>query len=59
MKTYFKIAAVALAATAAISSHADSSYPAAGKTVTIIVPFTAGGPPTRSHAIWPSPCAST
>ena len=44
MKTIFKIAAVALAATAAISSHADSSYPAAGKTVTIIVPFTAGGP---------------
>ena len=44
MKTYFKIAAVALAATAAISSHADSNYPVAGKTITIIVPFTAGGP---------------
>ena len=43
MKTIFKIAAVAVAATAAISSHADS-YPAAGKTITIIVPFTAGGP---------------
>ena len=44
MNSIFKIAAVALAATAAISSHADSSYPAAGKTITIIVPFTAGGP---------------
>ena len=43
MKTIFKIATIALAATAAISSHADS-YPAAGKTITIIVPFTAGGP---------------
>ncbi|CAM4134366.1 tripartite tricarboxylate transporter substrate-binding protein [Comamonas aquatilis] len=44
MKTIFKIATVALAATAAISSYADSTYPAAGKTITIIVPFTAGGP---------------
>lgn len=44
MKTYFKIATVALAAAAAMSSHADSSYPVAGKTITIIVPFTAGGP---------------
>lgn len=43
MKTIFKIAAVALAATAAISSHADT-YPVAGKSITIIVPFTAGGP---------------
>jgi tripartite-type tricarboxylate transporter receptor subunit TctC len=43
VKTIFKIATIALAATAAISSHADS-YPAAGKTITIIVPFTAGGP---------------
>ena len=44
MNSIFKIAAVALAATAAMSSHADSSYPAAGKSITIIVPFTAGGP---------------
>ncbi|MEG0052926.1 MAG: tripartite tricarboxylate transporter substrate-binding protein [Comamonas sp.] len=43
MKTYFKIATVALAAAAAMSSHADT-YPVAGKTITIIVPFTAGGP---------------
>ena len=44
MKTIFKIATVALAAAAAMSSHADSNYPVAGKTITIIVPFTAGGP---------------
>ena len=44
MKTFFKIATVALAAAAAMSSHADSNYPVAGKTITIIVPFTAGGP---------------
>ncbi len=44
MNTIFKIAAVALAATAAISSHAQDSYPANGKAITIIVPFTAGGP---------------
>ena len=43
MKTIFKIATIALAATSAISSHADT-YPVAGKTITIIVPFTAGGP---------------
>ena len=43
MQAIFKIAAVALAATAAVGSHAES-YPAPGKTITIIVPFTAGGP---------------
>ena len=37
------VLAMSLAATAAFSSHADG-YPAAGKTITIIVPFTAGGP---------------
>ena len=43
MKAVFKIATIALAATAAIGSHA-ADYPAKGKTITIIVPFTAGGP---------------
>ena len=44
MKTIFKIAAITVAATAAISSYAQDSYPANGKAITIIVPFTAGGP---------------
>lgn len=43
MNTIFKIAAVALAACAAVGSQA-ADYPAAGKTITVIVPFTAGGP---------------
>ena len=43
MKALFKIAAIALAAGAAIGAHAQD-YPAAGKTITLIVPFTAGGP---------------
>ncbi|MCW0038205.1 tripartite tricarboxylate transporter substrate-binding protein, partial [Acinetobacter baumannii] len=43
MKALFKIAAIALAAGAAIGVHAQD-YPAAGKTITLIVPFTAGGP---------------
>lgn len=43
MNTIFKIAAVALAACAAVGSQA-ADYPASGKTITVIVPFTAGGP---------------
>ena len=43
MKALFKIAAIALAAGAALGAHAQD-YPAAGKTITLIVPFTAGGP---------------
>jgi len=43
MKAIFKIAAIALAAGAAIGAHAQD-YPAAGKAITIVVPFTAGGP---------------
>jgi tripartite-type tricarboxylate transporter receptor subunit TctC len=43
MKALFKIAAIALAAGAAVGAHAQD-YPAAGKTITLIVPFTAGGP---------------
>ena len=43
MHSIYKIAAITVAITAAFSSHADT-YPTPGKAITIIVPFTAGGP---------------
>lgn len=43
MTAIFKIAAVALAACAATGIHAQE-YPVAGKSITVVVPFTAGGP---------------
>ena len=43
----FRIAAIALAAaTVAVGAHAQS-YPTAGKNITIVVPFAAGGPTDR------------
>ncbi|MDO4593172.1 MAG: tripartite tricarboxylate transporter substrate-binding protein, partial [Comamonadaceae bacterium] len=47
MKTSFRITAIALA-TAAVSLSANAqSFPAAGKNITIVVPFAAGGPTDR------------
>lgn len=47
MKTSFRITAIALA-TAAVSLSANAqSFPAAGKSITIVVPFAAGGPTDR------------
>ncbi len=42
----FKLATLAIAAAAAVGAQAQD-YPAAGKTITIVVPFTAGGPTDR------------
>ena len=46
MKTTFKITLAAAAMLAAFGASAQT-YPAAGKTITIVVPFTAGGPTDR------------
>jgi tripartite-type tricarboxylate transporter receptor subunit TctC len=40
----------------ASAGNARAEFPE--KPVTLIVPFAAGGPATRSHAIWPKPCAN-
>ena len=45
MKKMLQWTAVAVAAFAAVGAHADASYP--NKPITIIVPFTAGGPTDR------------
>ena len=47
MKHSFRIAAVALAAATAAFGASAQSYPAAGKNITIVVPFAAGGPTDR------------
>lgn len=46
MQKLFKLASIALAAVAATGVQAQD-YPAAGKPITIVVPFTAGGPTDR------------
>ncbi|MBP3979663.1 MULTISPECIES: tripartite tricarboxylate transporter substrate-binding protein [unclassified Acidovorax] len=46
MKKILKLALVATAAIAALGAHAED-YPAKDKTVTLVVPFTAGGPTDR------------
>ena len=46
MQKLFKLASIALAAVAATGVQAQD-FPAAGKTITIVVPFTAGGPTDR------------
>ncbi|MBO9679822.1 MAG: tripartite tricarboxylate transporter substrate binding protein BugD [Acidovorax sp.] len=46
MKTLFKVAAVALAATAAVGVQAQD-FPSKDKTITIVVPYAAGGPTDR------------
>ena len=46
MKHTIRLAALAVAAAAACGAQAQE-YPAAGKSVTIVVPFTAGGPTDR------------
>lgn len=46
MSPLVKLSSVALVAAAAFSAQAQD-YPAAGKSVTIVVPFTAGGPTDR------------
>ena len=46
MKTMLKLALVAAAAVAAFGAHAQD-FPAKDKTVTIVVPFAAGGPTDR------------
>ncbi|WCM87722.1 tripartite tricarboxylate transporter substrate-binding protein [Acidovorax sp. NCPPB 3576] len=46
MKTTFKTALVAVAVAAAFGAHAQG-YPSKDKTVTIVVPFAAGGPTDR------------
>ena len=46
MKTMPKLALIAIAAAAALGAHAQD-YPAKDKTVTLVVPFTAGGPTDR------------
>ncbi|WP_159911629.1 tripartite tricarboxylate transporter substrate-binding protein [Pantoea sp. 18069] len=46
MQKLFKLATIALAAVAATGVQAQD-YPTAGKSITIVVPFTAGGPTDR------------
>ena len=46
MKTMLKLALVAAAAVAAFGAHAQD-FPAKDKTITIVVPFSAGGPTDR------------
>ena len=46
MKTMLKLALVAAAAVAAFGAHAQD-FPAKDKTITIVVPFSAGGPADR------------
>lgn len=46
MKNTIRLAALAVAAAAACGAHAQS-FPAAGKNITIVVPFAAGGPTDR------------
>lgn len=46
MKTMPKLALIAIAAAASLGAHAQD-YPAKDKTVTLVVPFTAGGPTDR------------
>jgi len=46
MQKLFKLATIALAAVAATGVQAQD-FPAAGKSITIVVPFTAGGPTDR------------
>jgi tripartite-type tricarboxylate transporter receptor subunit TctC len=46
VKKILKLALVATAAIAALGAHAED-YPAKDKTVTLVVPFTAGGPTDR------------
>lgn len=46
MQKLFKLASIALAAVAATGVQAQD-FPAAGKSITIVVPFTAGGPTDR------------
>ena len=46
MQKLFKLATIALAAVAATGVQAQE-FPAAGKSITIVVPFTAGGPTDR------------
>jgi len=46
MKTLFKVAAVALAAAAAVGVQAQD-FPSKDKTITIVVPYAAGGPTDR------------
>ena len=46
MRNLFKLAALTVAAVAAVGVQAQD-YPAAGKSITIVVPFTAGGPTDR------------
>ena len=46
MKYTIRLAAVAVAAAAACGVHAQT-FPAAGKNITIVVPFAAGGPTDR------------
>ncbi|KAB2900423.1 MAG: tripartite tricarboxylate transporter substrate binding protein BugD [Burkholderiaceae bacterium] len=46
MKTLFKVAAVALAAAAAVGAQAQD-FPSKDKTITIVVPYAAGGPTDR------------
>lgn len=46
MQYTVRLAAVAVAAAAACGAHAQT-FPAAGKNITIVVPFTAGGPTDR------------
>ena len=46
MKTMLKLALVAAAAVAAFGAHAQD-FPAKDKTVTLVVPFAAGGPTDR------------
>jgi len=46
MKTLFKTAAVALAAAAALGAQAQD-FPSKDKTITIVVPYAAGGPTDR------------
>ena len=45
MKKMMQWSAVALAAFAAVGAHAEAGYPS--KPITIVVPFTAGGPTDR------------
>ena len=46
MKKMPKLALIAIAAAASLGAHAQD-YPAKDKTVTLVVPFTAGGPTDR------------
>lgn len=57
MHPTFRLAAIAVAAATVSLGAAAQEFPGS-KNVTIVVPFSAGGPPTAWHATWPKPCAS-